>query len=217
MERSPASRQLRPDTAKNTNHDQRHAETDRRKIECRHTLPDHGSGANLELLNETRYGRILINTEIYRCLKRACLSAEAIRLIRIGQMHIKGREQKDDRSSRKGNRGEVELYHGKIESRLEIPQNTPTKQEHNSNSGRRKKTSTQGNPTRPKQVQASQSKGRCKNNTIRNNGKSTMSDCDEQKKRRSEREKRGGEGEKGARTPSGAGVPGKEKAERTPE
>ena len=64
------------------------------KIECHHTCPDHGRDANLELPNETRYGRLLVNTELYPCLKREFLSLEAIRLSRLGKMQIKGREQK---------------------------------------------------------------------------------------------------------------------------
>ena len=58
------------------------------KTECRHTFHGHGWGANLYLLNEARYGILLINTEMYPCLKRACLSLEAVHLSGIGQMQI---------------------------------------------------------------------------------------------------------------------------------
>ena len=121
MERSANSRQLFPDTAKNTNPDRRHSETARRKIECRHTLPDQGRGENLELLNGTIYGRLLINTEMYPCLKRASLSLEAIHLSRIGQMQIKGQEQKKliESIAKPTGRDKVERYHDKIEGILD--------------------------------------------------------------------------------------------------
>ena len=64
------------------------------EVECRHTCPDRGRGKNLELLHETGYGGLLINTGMYPILKRACLSLEAIRLRRIGEMQIEGEEQK---------------------------------------------------------------------------------------------------------------------------
>ena len=60
------------------------------KIERRHTFPGHGRDANLELRNETRYGGLLVNAEVYPCVKRACLSLEEIRRIRLGKMQIKG-------------------------------------------------------------------------------------------------------------------------------
>ena len=94
MGSSPNSRQLRPGAATNTNTDRRHAETDRWEIERRHTCPGNRRDAILELLSETRYGRLLITTEMYPCVKRACLSLEATNLIRIGKMEITGREQK---------------------------------------------------------------------------------------------------------------------------
>ena len=64
------------------------------KIEFHHTCPGRGRDENMELLNEKRYGRLLINTEIYPCLKRATISREAIHLSRIGPMQIKGQERK---------------------------------------------------------------------------------------------------------------------------
>ena len=43
------------------------------ETERHHACPDQGRDANLELIAETRYGRLLINTEMYPCLKRARL------------------------------------------------------------------------------------------------------------------------------------------------
>ena len=118
METSPNSRQLRTDTAKNTNPDPRRAEADRREIERRHTFTYHGSDENLELPNEKRYGRLHINTDMCPCVKRACLSLEAIHLSIIGKMQIKGKEQKKliEAIEKAPGKEKVELYHGKIET-----------------------------------------------------------------------------------------------------
>ena len=53
------------------------------KIERHRACPDRGSGANLEMLYGTGYGKLLINTEMYPCVKRAFVSLGAIRVGRI--------------------------------------------------------------------------------------------------------------------------------------
>ena len=69
------------------------------------------------MLNETRYGRLLINSEIYPFVEREFLSVEAIRIIRIWQMQIRGQEQKKliGAIGKSPGREKTELYHGKIE------------------------------------------------------------------------------------------------------
>ena len=44
------------------------------KIDFHHTCHNLGRTENLDLLNETRYGRLLVSAEIYRCAKRACIT-----------------------------------------------------------------------------------------------------------------------------------------------
>ena len=55
------------------------------KIEFRHACTDHGREANLYMANETRYGRLLISTEIYTCVERACISIDSAHIIGIGK------------------------------------------------------------------------------------------------------------------------------------
>ena len=125
MQSSTNSRQMRQDNDKNTNPDRRLSETARRKIERHHTCTGQGRDENLELLNETRYGRLLVNPEMHPCLKRACLSLEAIHLIGIGKMQIQWQEQKKliESTGKSNGQEKVELYNGKIEGLLEKAEN----------------------------------------------------------------------------------------------
>ena len=69
-------------------------------IECHHSRPDHGREGNLELPNETRYGRLIAHTEIYLCAKRACVTLGAIHLSRIGKRKSGERTQENHGSIR---------------------------------------------------------------------------------------------------------------------
>ena len=64
------------------------------KIECRKTRPYGGRDGDIEMLNRTKYGRLLINAEIYPCVKGSCIALDATRQSRIGEMQIQGQERK---------------------------------------------------------------------------------------------------------------------------
>lgn len=185
------------------------------EIECHHTCRGDGRGANLELPNETRYGRLLGNTGMRPCLKRACVSLEEAHISIIGQMQIKGQEQKKliEANEKAPGRERVELYHEKIESIIENAEKHSGLIWAKSKCRKKEEISTHGNSRDADASPSESRKGKKrKNNTIKNNGRIAMNDCGEQKKRRIGRENEGRQ--TSTRTTSGEGFPGKGKTER---
>ena len=56
------------------------------------TMPRRRKNENLELPNKMRYGRLILNADIYPCMKRSCVALDAVRKSRIGLLQIKGPE-----------------------------------------------------------------------------------------------------------------------------
>ena len=54
--------------------------------QCHSSCAGEGRDANLDMVGKINYGRRLINTEIYPCVKRWCVALDTIREIRIGKM-----------------------------------------------------------------------------------------------------------------------------------
>ena len=67
------------------------------EIPRRKSCADEVRDANPEMLSTVKYGNLLINTEIYPCLKRACVTLDSICKSRIGECRSRG---KDIRNSR---------------------------------------------------------------------------------------------------------------------
>ena len=44
------------------------------KTICHPKCPEEGQAKNQEMFEQMRYGRLILNTEIYPCVKRACLT-----------------------------------------------------------------------------------------------------------------------------------------------
>ena len=90
------------------------------KIERRHTCPGKGRESNLELLNETRYGRLLINTAIYIMPHRS-MPIHGIHTPHPNRANANpmAREKKPIEAIAKAPGVEFELYHGKIEDILD--------------------------------------------------------------------------------------------------
>ena len=85
------------------------------KIPCRKKCPAEGKDDNKDRFDQMEYGRLILNTEIYSCAKRACASLEAVRKSRIGHLQSKGEEHKENMKACDGESAEggVELIHGK--------------------------------------------------------------------------------------------------------
>ena len=68
-----------------------------------------------------RYGRLIMDTEIYPCLKRACVTLDAIRKSRIGQLQIRGTEHKEHMKAYDAEtaEGKADLIYGRIEHLLD--------------------------------------------------------------------------------------------------
>ena len=81
------------------------------------TMPRKGRAGNQELFNKMRYGRLIMNTEIYTCMKRECVTLDAIRKSRIGQLQIRGTERKEHMKAYDAEtaEGEAVLIYGRIE------------------------------------------------------------------------------------------------------
>ena len=79
------------------------------------TQREHGSSGKMKL------GRLLANTEIYPCVKRACVKIDAVHKSRIGPMQIRGQGQKKHMASyyEETEEGEVELTYGRIERMID--------------------------------------------------------------------------------------------------
>ena len=76
-----------------------------------------GRDANLEMRSIVKYERLLINSEIYPCAKRACVTIDAISDSRIGKMQIRGQEHKKLMAApdKETGQGKVELIRGRLE------------------------------------------------------------------------------------------------------
>ena len=68
---------------------------DERKLICRPKCPTEEKASNRELSNHMRYGRLILNTEIYPCMKRACVTLDSVRKSRIWHFQIKGAGRKE--------------------------------------------------------------------------------------------------------------------------
>ena len=53
------------------------------KLNCRPRCPAEGKASNQELFNQMRYGRLILNAEIYPCVMRACVTHDAVRKSQI--------------------------------------------------------------------------------------------------------------------------------------
>ena len=68
-----------------------------------------------------KLGRLLIITYIYSCVKRAFVTLDAVRKIRIGKMQIRGQERKKrmEAYDEETAAGEVELTHRSIDGAID--------------------------------------------------------------------------------------------------
>ena len=80
-----------------------------------------GKLTNQEIFEKMRYGRLILNTGIYPCLKRARATSGAIRKRRIGLFQISGAERKKHTKAYGGETttGEEDLIYGSIEHMLD--------------------------------------------------------------------------------------------------
>ena len=74
----------------------------------------------MEQLDETRYGRLLVNAEIYPCAELSCVKLDAIRISRIGKCRPDDKNKKPTEVlDRETEQGKVDLHHGRIEQILD--------------------------------------------------------------------------------------------------
>ena len=78
--------------------------------------------------NRAKYGRLLINTKVYQCVKRSCGALEAVRQSRIGNEDQRTRTKKlTDELEKETWRGGIDLSHGRIDHQLDqADKNNPT-------------------------------------------------------------------------------------------
>ena len=87
-----AAGELRTSASEATNSAKHHAESRRRQSTIPLRMP--GGKQQHRTFDRIRLGRLIINTEIYPCAKRACVAIDAIRKSQIGQFQIRGSESK---------------------------------------------------------------------------------------------------------------------------
>ena len=91
------------------------------KILCHERCPRAGARENTELFNQIKTGRLIVNTEIYPCLKRACVSLDALRRTRMSNIQSKGIDRKAHMEAydKETKEGKHDLIHGKFEHMIE--------------------------------------------------------------------------------------------------
>ena len=89
----------------------------RRKIQRHEKRPQAGAGENKEQFNQIKLGRLVINTEVYPCMKRACVTLDALRHTRISNLQSKGIEHKTHMEvyDQETKEGKQDCIHGKLE------------------------------------------------------------------------------------------------------
>ena len=94
MGSSENRRQLRANHPRDTNSNKHHP-TSRRANSSMPPKTSEGRPTKQETFERMRYGRLLVNTETYPCMKRACVALDAIQKSRIGQLQIRGPDHKN--------------------------------------------------------------------------------------------------------------------------
>ena len=117
MGRCENRRQLRADHPQDKSTGEHHSEDHRSQNSMSFIMPKRRARRKHGRKWKMKLGRLLINTEIYPCVRRACVTLGAVRKIRIGQMQIKGHELKKHTTAydEEAAAGTVELTHGQIE------------------------------------------------------------------------------------------------------
>ena len=91
------------------------------KIQRHEKCPQTGARENRELFNQTQPGRLIVNTEIYPFVKRACVALDALRHTRMSNLQSKGIEHKAhmEACDKETKEGEQDLIRGKFEHMLD--------------------------------------------------------------------------------------------------
>ena len=69
------------------------------KTQRREKCPQTGAIENREQFNQIKLGRLIVNTEVYPCMKRTCATLDAMRQTRIRNLQSKRNRSKDAHGS----------------------------------------------------------------------------------------------------------------------
>ena len=91
------------------------------KTQRREKPPQTGASENREQFNQIKLGRLIVNTEVYPCMKRACVALDALRHTRISNLQSKGIERKTHMEvyDKETKGGKQDLIHGKLEQMID--------------------------------------------------------------------------------------------------
>ena len=97
------------------------------KAQCHKAFPQDGTEENVTQFQQTKPpGRLIINTEVHPCLKRACVALGSIHQTRLKNMHSKGTEHQAHMEAyeNESKEGKPDMINGKLEYMMETESKT---------------------------------------------------------------------------------------------